>query len=86
MLAGRFNDPIRVIAFNTLEHWSDDVSPEIAREIETRSDIEGIAVPEHIRDFVGRHIGRKPRRGGGPRYPSENFAVQMRNASYPCRF
>jgi hypothetical protein len=27
-MTGQFNDPLRVIAFNTLEHWSDDVSAE----------------------------------------------------------
>ena len=26
LLSGQFNDPVRVVAFNTLEHWSDDVS------------------------------------------------------------
>jgi hypothetical protein len=41
LLTGQFNDPIRVVAFNTLEHWSDDVSKEIATEIQTRCDIEG---------------------------------------------
>jgi hypothetical protein len=54
-LTGQFNDPIRVIAFNTLEHWSDDVSDEVAAEIQTRCDIEGIPVPDHVRDFVDRH-------------------------------
>jgi hypothetical protein len=54
-LTGQFNDPIRVIAFNTLEHWSDDVSDEVAAEIQTRCDIEGAAVPDHLRDFVDRH-------------------------------
>jgi hypothetical protein len=48
-------DPLRVIAFNTLEHWSDDVSGDIAAEIQTRCDIEGIPVPEHITDFVEAH-------------------------------
>jgi hypothetical protein len=52
LVAGRFNDPVHVIAFNTLEHWSEDVSGDIALEIQTRCDIEGIAVPEHIQDFV----------------------------------
>jgi hypothetical protein len=52
LMSGQFNDPIRVVAFNTLEHWSDDVSEEIATEIQTRCDMEGAAVPEHIRDFV----------------------------------
>jgi hypothetical protein len=30
--SGQFNDPIRVVAFNTLEHWSEDVSMDIARD------------------------------------------------------
>jgi hypothetical protein len=56
-LSGQFNDPIRVVAFNTLEHWSEDVSEYIAFEIQTRYDIEGVAVPEHIRDFVASFTG-----------------------------
>jgi hypothetical protein len=24
LISGQFNDPIRVVAFNTLEHWSQD--------------------------------------------------------------
>lgn len=56
LLSEQFNDPVRVIAFNTLEHWCNDVSGDIAAEIQTRCDIEGIAVPEHVRDFVASHI------------------------------
>jgi hypothetical protein len=52
LMSGQFNDPIRVVAFNTLEHWSEDVSEYVAFEIQTRCDIDGVAVPEHIRDFV----------------------------------
>jgi hypothetical protein len=55
LTSGQFNDPIRVVAFNTLEHWSEDVSEDVAREIQTRCDIEGERVPEHIQDFVERH-------------------------------
>lgn len=58
LLSGQFNDPVRVIAFNTLEHWSDDISQEIACELQVRSDIEGAPVPEHVRDFVASHEGR----------------------------
>lgn len=57
LISGQFNDPIRVVAFNTLEHWSKDVSGEIADEIQARCDIEGAAVPEHVRDFVEAHTG-----------------------------
>ena len=57
LLSGQFNDPVRIVAFNTLEHWSEDVSEYIAFEIQTRCDIEGVAVPEHIKDFVASFTG-----------------------------
>jgi hypothetical protein len=57
LMSGQFNDPVRIVAFNTLEHWSEDVSKEIAREIQTRCDIEGEDVPESIRDFVDSYVG-----------------------------
>lgn len=57
ILAGQFHDPVRVTAYNTLEHWSRDISREIAAEIQTRCDIEGTAVPEHVDDFVLDHAG-----------------------------
>jgi hypothetical protein len=55
LMSGQFNDPVRVVAFNTLEYWSEDVSADVAAEIQTRCDIDGEPVPEHIRDFVERH-------------------------------
>src|SRR6478735_5747403 len=33
-MTGQFNDPVRVVAFNTLEHWADDVSTDIAQEVQ----------------------------------------------------
>jgi hypothetical protein len=57
LMSGQFNDPIRVVAFNTLEHWAQDVSTDIALEIQTHCDIEGTGVPEHIRDFVASYTG-----------------------------
>jgi hypothetical protein len=55
LLSGQFNNPVRVIAYNTLEHWTEDVSAQIAAEIQSRCDMEGQAVPEHVRDFVASH-------------------------------
>ena len=55
LMSGQFNDPVRVVAFNTLEHWSKDVSADVAAEIQTRCDIDGEAIPEHLKDFVDRH-------------------------------
>src|SRR6202022_5120075 len=57
LMSGKFNDPVRVVAFNTLEHWSEDISKQIADEIQTRCDIEGVAVPEHVSDFVASTQG-----------------------------
>jgi len=54
LLSGRFNDPIEVVAFNTLEHWSDDLSKDIAREIRCRCDIDGHDVPVYLDEFIGR--------------------------------
>jgi hypothetical protein len=58
LISGQFNNPIGVVAFNTLEHWSEDVSEYIAFEIQARCDIEGAPVPEYIRDFVASFTGR----------------------------
>jgi hypothetical protein len=56
LMSEQFNDPIRVVAFNTLEHWSRDVSEDIALEIQTRCDIQGAGVPlrpSHFRVRLG---------------------------------
>jgi hypothetical protein len=38
LLSGQFNDPVRIVAFNTLEHWAEDVSGN--GEIKARCDIQ----------------------------------------------
>jgi hypothetical protein len=58
LLAGKFRDPLRIAAFNTLEHWTRDLSADVAQEIEARCDFDCMPVPEHARDFLERHIGR----------------------------
>jgi hypothetical protein len=55
LLTGQFNAPVRIVAFNTPEHWAQDVSLEVAEGIQTRCDMQGEPVPEHIRDFVDSH-------------------------------
>jgi len=57
LMAGEFNAPVRVIAFNMLGHWADDVSRQIAEEIQKRCDLAGEPVPECIRGFVEDHTG-----------------------------
>jgi hypothetical protein len=57
LIAGQFNDPVRVVAFNTLEHWAQNVSKDVALEIQIRCDISGDDVPEALQDFVYSYIG-----------------------------
>ena len=38
-------------------HWTEDVSTQVAAEIQARCDIDGEPVPEHVRDFVAAHGG-----------------------------
>ena len=59
LIEGQYNDPVRVVAFNTAEGWARDVTEDIAREIRGR-------VPDHelspgLRDFIEREIGRAKR-------------------------
>jgi hypothetical protein len=57
LMSGQFNDPVRVVAFNTLAHWAQDVSEDVALEIQSRCDIDGHDVPEALEDFVDSYTG-----------------------------
>ena len=58
LLTGQYSNPIRVIAFNTAEHWSEDVSEDVARELRRRCDLQMRELPSTISDFVERHGDR----------------------------
>jgi hypothetical protein len=55
LLAGEYRRPIRVIAFNTAERWSEDVSEDVAREIQRRCDLQLSDVPSNLQEFVDRY-------------------------------
>ena len=57
LMAGQYDNPIRVVAFNTTERWANDVSDDIAREIRRRADIAYEDVSSTIEEFVIRHAG-----------------------------
>ena len=59
LMSGQYNTPIRVIAFNTAERWSEDVSEDVASEIRRRCDLQMCDVPSAIQDFVESHEGRR---------------------------
>jgi hypothetical protein len=57
LLSGQYSAPIRVVAFNTEERWSEDVSEDVAHELRRRCDLQAKDVPSAIRDLVERHEG-----------------------------
>jgi hypothetical protein len=85
LLTGQFNAPVRVMAFNTLEHWIEDVSNQVAEEIQARCDIDSVSVPEHVRNFVASHTGFCGKRGADvrPDFNWDRQAVASSTAELP---
>ena len=59
MLVGEYKKPVRVIAFNTAEFWSRDVSEEIAWDVVKRAVASGSRLPESTHQFVAFHLGEQ---------------------------
>ena len=55
LLSGQYNNPFRVVAFNTAECWSEDVSADVAAELRRRCEQQRRELPSTISDFVRRH-------------------------------
>ena len=54
ILTGQYNDPKRVVAFNTAEGWARDVTEDIARGVLSRALAEDFPLRGAVRDFVER--------------------------------
>jgi hypothetical protein len=59
VLAGQYNNPLRVVAFNTAEGWASDVSEDIAWEPIRRSTKDGKPIAAATRAFVEFHVGEE---------------------------
>ena len=57
LLTGQYSNPVRVVAFDTSEGWSCDVSEDVARDVIRRADSEGAPLPEATRKFIEFHVG-----------------------------
>ena len=55
LLTGQFNNPVRVVAFNTSEGWSRDVSEDVVREVMRR--LAGRHLAASSRQFVEAYVG-----------------------------
>jgi hypothetical protein len=58
MLEGQYQNPVRVVGFNTAEKWSQDVSCDVAHELRRRCDLQLRDVPFYLEEFVERYEGR----------------------------
>ncbi|MBR1187284.1 hypothetical protein [Bradyrhizobium sp. AUGA SZCCT0160] len=54
LLTGQYRSPIRIVAFNTAERWSEDVSADVAHELRRRCDLQGRDIPFFLQDFTDR--------------------------------
>jgi hypothetical protein len=57
LMSGQYSDPVRVVAFNTAEQWSADVSQEVAHKIRRRADLAGKDLAPSILEFVETQAG-----------------------------
>src|SRR5258707_3283105 len=56
LLDGQYSNPIRVIAFNTAEGWSRDVSDDVAHELLRRCAEQARDLPLSVVQLVERHL------------------------------
>jgi transcriptional regulator with XRE-family HTH domain len=68
-ISGQYETPVRVVAFNTAEGWSRDVSEDIAHEVLDQAHDADETLTEGIKRFIDRHVTpgekRPPARGIG---------------------
>jgi hypothetical protein len=54
LLEGEYSSPVRIVAFNTAEGWSRDVTEDIAAEL-AQACADRSETPPSIADFIGDH-------------------------------
>ena len=57
LMRGEYNNPVRIVAFNTAEGWARDVTTDVAREIRDRGD----ELSPGLRDFIDNELDRARR-------------------------
>jgi hypothetical protein len=58
LLHGHYGQPLRVIALNVDEGWSQDVSEAMARKVREIAEHEDYELTQGTLDFIDAHIGR----------------------------
>jgi hypothetical protein len=55
-ISGQYRDAVRVVAFNTAEGWSRDVSEDIANAVLDQAYDADETLPEDTKHFIDRHV------------------------------
>jgi hypothetical protein len=66
MISGEYEDPLRVVAFNTVEGWSRDVSEEIAYDVLDRAYDPDTTLSAGAKRFIDLHVTPSAKRPPAP--------------------
>jgi hypothetical protein len=55
LMEGQYNNPVRVVGFNTVQDWARDVSADVAHEIRRRCDLQMTDPSPSLESFLGHH-------------------------------
>jgi hypothetical protein len=66
MISGEYRNPMRVVAFNTVEGWSRDVSEEIAYDVLDRAYDADTTLSAAAKRFIDRHVTAGAKRPAAP--------------------
>jgi hypothetical protein len=61
LIEGQYQNPVRIVAFNTAEGWARDVTVEIAQEIRDKADRSGEELSPGLRNFIESELDRAKR-------------------------
>lgn len=65
LVGGQFQNPVRIVCFNTAQGTSKDATTEIAREIKDRAERKGDELSPGLRDFIEYELDRAKRTAVG---------------------
>jgi hypothetical protein len=66
IISGEYRNPLRVVAFNTVEGWSRDVSEDIANEVLDRAYDADTTLSAGAKRFIDRHVTPGAKRPPAP--------------------
>jgi hypothetical protein len=71
IISGEYRNPVRVVAFNTVEGWARDVSEDIANEVLDRTDYTDATLGVGTRRFIDSHVTPGAKRQPAPSVPRQ---------------